>query len=483
MPSLRISLSLLAVIVFASAGQVGAITLEEYVSVLREHHPIIQREALSEPIARKQQDSLLGTADWVVTADPSYSYDDSISPSFGSPDEVRTTVMDVGLQKSFWDTGGTMDLGYTYENRDATLSDAAILLNGGASVNVAGPADYFANSVSLSYSQPLLKNRGGTIDSLPYDLQGIIADQAALTAAENTERFVLEQSLRFLDWLLADKQKTIAEERLELARKDLLNTKDRYDANLIESVDYFRAEESVIATEQALKRAESQYASIAAELSRQSGIDLESGEHPVIDIDAPLEIADAGEVSAAISTSRVLRVYDLQVSYLEREQAGLLSERDADLDLVLFGNLKDGDETYADSTGFNHPGAGVALAFRYPLSNRRARSNLERNTLQTLQVREDRESARLSLESAAAALLAEIRDLGPILELNRKRMQIADETTKAEQDLYLQGRNQFTFVIQSQDSAALARLAYVENQIALRRHAAQLEAIMDRLVP
>lgn len=459
-----------------------SITLDSYLETIRASHPVFRREALSADIAQKRQDGLLGSTDWVVTADPSYTYDDSINPSYGSPSETESTVMDVGLERSFWSSGGRLGLGYGYENQHAELSDATIPQSDGTFANVSGPADYFSNTLLLSYIQPLLKNRGGALDSMEYDIQGFQVERSGLSAKEIEENFLLEMALRFLDWRLLVEEQSIATQRLDLASQDLKKTKERLDANLIDSVDYYRAEDAVISTEQTLRRIEAQLKSVEVELSRQTGIDLTDGERPELDLNREIILPAEPEMLAAIQSSRVLRQYDLQVKQLEREQEGLESSRKSELDLIVFGNLKDGDESYDESTSFDNPGGGVALAFRYPLANRKARADMERNILQMQQVGEDKEVSRLRLESSALGLQSEIQQLLPVLELNRRQMKTAADKTAAELELYAQGRNQFTFVIQSQDNEARTKLTYVQLQVAVQRLHLQLQAVLDQLL-
>lgn len=458
-------------------------TLESFLANIRDHHPVFQREELSPDIEQKRQDSLLGSTDWVVTADPSYTYNDSISPVFSAPEETRSTVVDVGLERNFWTTGGRLGFGYSYENQQAELSGSVIRQADGSMVNVGGPEDYFSNTLLLSYIQPLLKNRGGALDRMEFDIQGFKVEQSALSAKENQENFLLTMALRFLDWRLLLEEQTIASQRFALAKLDLAKTRERLEDNLIDPVDYYRAEDAVISIEQTLRRIESQLDAVEVELSQQTGMDLTNDEHPEIEMTSDTSSAVKIDIAALIPKSRTLAWYDLQLKQLEREQTGLASSRKSELDLIVFGNLKDGAEMYDDATGFDHLGAGVALSFRYPIANQRARSDMERNILQRQQVREDRDAARLNLESSALALQMEISQLQPVFDLSIRQMKTAADKTAAEIKLYDQGRNQFTFVIQSQDNEARTRLNHVQLQIALQRLQLRLDAILDQLLP
>ncbi len=452
--------------------------LDTFLLNIREDHPVIRRENLGPEIEQRRLDSLEGGTDWVIDVQPSYDYNESIDPSFGAPDETYRAMMDVGLEREFWSSGGFLRLGYLYENTDTRTADSVIPLGDGSSIDIGGPSSFFANSVSLSYTQPLLRNRGGSLSRLSYDLQQQTVTGSVYEAEERQEEFLLNLGLQFLDWFLLDQERSVGEERLALARDDLARTRDKLEANLIEDVDLYRAEDAVLATEQALRRIESQWAAVRDALARQADSPDLAGMTPAA---SDTGLPEAGpDWTAGVRPVKQLDILALQ---LEREQEALASTRDAELDLVVFGNLKDGDESYGEATGFDAPGAGVALAYRYPLANRRAKADLERNRLESLRLKEQREVVKRDLLAAEASLREEYTRLQTVIGLNRRQVETAEAKTRAEQKLYEQGRSPFTFVIQSKDDEARARLELARNRVAAKRIVLRIQALYDRLTP
>jgi outer membrane protein TolC len=92
---------------------------------------------------------------------------------------------------------------------------------------------------------PLLRNRGGQLDRLDYDLAAFDVDLAAVNATENQESFLLDVSMKYLDWVLADEQRRIARERLDLAEEELERTRRKRRSHLVEEADVLRAEDAV----------------------------------------------------------------------------------------------------------------------------------------------------------------------------------------------------------------------------------------------
>ena len=111
---------ILACVGIASAEE-DRISLDAYLEQVQQDHPFFRAEALSGDIALKEQARLAGAEDWVVSATPSYTYDDRIDPTFGAPDVVKNVRGEAGVGRTFWETGGRLDLGYTYDHDELTF--------------------------------------------------------------------------------------------------------------------------------------------------------------------------------------------------------------------------------------------------------------------------------------------------------------------------------------------------------------------------
>ncbi len=474
----------MCILQFALAMAVPAVTLDEYLRTLRGSHPLFVRERLAGEIERKRQDGLRGGEDWSIAARPAYRFDEPIERQFLTPSEMDNVHVGVGLERPYWRTGGRVGLSYDYDYTDQDVPLALLPVGAGEAVDISSPARFFENTIALSYTQPLLRNRGGRQDRLAYDLQGYTAVQAELGAMENQEAFLRDVALRFVDWALLSEKQEIAERRLRLAQQQREQAQKRLDANLVEQVDLLRAEDAVIVGERNAKLVQARRGAVQTELGVLIAARDFGDASPAFDIyrreKAPL--ADR-VVKRLLARSRALNSVDQRVAQVQQDRAAADDDERAQLDLVLTGGAKDGAQDNGDATEFSRLSYGVALSYTYSIGNTRARARVEQLALEEQQVRAERRNTALQLEAAARSLVAEIRALEPVLDLNAGQIATGAKKTAEELRLYEQGRNQLTFVIQSRDDEARAQLAYAQNAANYQRLILRLKALTDELLP
>ena len=205
---------------------------------------------------------------------------------------------------------------------------------------------------------------------------------------------------------------------------------------------------------------------------------------PAMDLYARLEQRPLETYLAIINEqSRPLKVLRARSGQLERQQRGLAELTRPQLYLNAQLSLKGGAAELGSAFGMDKSDAGLFLQFNYPLGNRAALTNLQKNRLQQRGLALDRDALRLRLEAQLRSLLIQIIEMEKVLVLNEQQIETAGERTAAEEARYLQGRGDLAFVIQSQDSEAAARLAYVGNAASYQRLGLQLRALIDEIEP
>jgi hypothetical protein len=468
-----------------SAQDSEVISLSSFLDRIKTEHPFFRQAELEYEIAWKIQERFLGDQDWRLRAVPAATYDDTVEIGVGAPDVIRNARMEVGADRQFWSTGGRFDLTYATDALDQEFDGPGVSLPGaGESLNFGGPPEFFRRGVSASYTQPLLQNRGGGIDRLPYDLSGYSAAQSEYFSHENQEDFLLGLGIQFLEWMLLDEERTIAERRRKLAQEEFESTERRLQANVVEKVDFYRAKDAVLESERNLKLIESSWSAKQVELSVQAMSPEIMMQRPEYELYQFITLPDANDIVAELRVkSRLLAGRQAWIDQIEREADSLKDTGKAELDLSVAGGLKSGDETYGDSFDFDRPDVTVALTYRYPLGNRTARADLERNALEWHQAREQYDDEALGLETEARSLLTRLGKLEEALALNREQLQTAADKTGAEVRLYEQGRSQLTFVIQSRDAEAFAQLVYARSATEYHSLWLQLREVMDELLP
>ncbi|MCH8299351.1 MAG: hypothetical protein IIC39_02265, partial [Candidatus Marinimicrobia bacterium] len=230
------------------------ITLTEFLSQLKNEHPLFTKERLTSEIFRARQQSLAGAQDWNLVSSVGYFSEEPVI-SFASPLKTSGTSFSGGLEKTFWGTGGRLSTTIT------TTSLKFALPMGFDAI----PSDNYQSEMALTYIHPLMKNRKGFLDRLQYNLMQFDIDATEINALENEENFLTESANKFLNWVFLVEQRNIIEERLNLSRTELERTERKRKANLVEKVDLIRAGDAVRIAEQNMFLSESRLKGLKAE--------------------------------------------------------------------------------------------------------------------------------------------------------------------------------------------------------------------------
>ena len=456
------------------------ITFERYLSLVQERHPFFKKEALTTDIEKQRQGGLLGDQDWVLRATPSYTREEQSREAIGLPSEDKATNVETTLERKLWQTGGRVGLSYRYDFSDQQLEDLVV----GPIVIPVAPGEFYENSVILSYTQPLLKNAGGILDRLNYELQGYTVDIATLVTQENQEGFLKEVGLRFIDWALLSEERRITHDRLRLAEEELQRAQRKLEANLVDRVDVLRAKDAVVSTEKIVSRFEARWSAKQAEVAALAQEVALYKMQPSYDLYATFPLPSIEQAVAQMKqTVRILQALQTQAGQLAHQRDGLKNAARPQLDLRLSGARKGGAESSGDAQDFDKTDYQVALEFSYPLGNRSARADVRATELERQQVVEDLQSTTVNLEADLRNVLVQLKKLKRTLVLNREQINIARAKTREEERLHNHGRTELTFVIQSRDSEAIAQLDYARTAADYHKLLLEYRALMDQLLP
>ena len=468
---------------FCRAAEAQSLGLADYLDTVRSNHPFFVKEEMATDIQKTRRDGLLGAEDWLLFASPSFTHQEPLQQSPFIPEQIDVLAVGAGVSRVFWGTGVRLSLSWFSDVTDQNIPAFSVPGPGGPVDIPLGPSTYYRNILNATFSLPLLKNRRGALDRLEYELSEYDVDLSAVTALENQENFLLEVSLKFLDWVLLDEQLRIAGDRLTLAEEELERSGRKREANLIDEVDVHRARQAVHVAQSAVYLIESRWKSLQAELATLAGSDEVYGVSPRFDLyERPvLEEAETA-VERLFRSSRLIRAIEIQNAKLGRLEEGYVEGTRSELDLKFTGSLLGGDEDYSGSLEVNHPDVTIGLELRHPLGKRTAQSNVDGARLQRRQLDKAVEDVKVTLESGLRAILVQAVELENVLTNNVTQIETARQRTEEELRLYEQGRGDLTFVIQSRDGEAGSRLSYAENSAMYHRLVMQLEALTDQLL-
>jgi outer membrane protein TolC len=477
------SLILICIFLMPVLLEAAAVTLPELLRDIQETHPFFAKESLGPEIERKSQEGYLGTQDWVVRSSPYYVYQEPVSSGLGVPSRLHSVDADIALERSFWSTGGRFSLCWSTSYNDQTVADIVIPMPTGDIVIPVGPSSYYTNKAYLTYTQPLLQNFGGKLDKLNYELSDYTLKIIELQARENEEKFILNIADVFLDWVLLTEQQRIAKERWELSKEQLEQVKRKRASYLVDHVDVLRVEDAVRIAEQATVLIESQLQAKRAELAVLCQSDRFYTDDPEFDIYSLDQLPEPDQAVAAIKEkSKILNALRTRRAQLEYLSSGYQETKRPQLYLSVGAGLQGGNEEFTESFELDKPDVLVALDFRYPLGNHKARADISKTELEIKQLAEDIKNIELEFEAGIRQLLITIEKMEEVLELNKEQIASARVKTNEEIRLYNQGRNLLAIVIQSRDNEEQAKQTYAQNAATYHKLILEYRALMDELL-
>ena len=474
-PTLILLFALMSNSTLASAQEseiLETITLTEFLSQLKNEHPLFTKERLTSEIFRTRQQSLAGAQDWNLVSSVGYFSEEPVI-SFASPSKTSGGSFSGGLEKTFWGTGGRLSTTIT------TTSLKFALPMGFDAI----PSDNYQSEVALTYIHPLMKNRKGFLDRLQYNLMQFDIDVSEINALENEENFLTESAGKFLNWLFLVEQRNIIEERLNLSRTELERTERKRKANLVEKVDLIRAGDAVRIAEQNLFLTEARLKGLVAELAVLTQQDDYDSRTPQYELYKTESLPPLEEVRANIeSDSRIIKILNIRIGQLNLARRGFRESAKPNLALVAQLNKKELNEGLGGSFGLGKTDALVALQFSIPLGNTTARSNISQTDVQISQLQSQLKEVVIGLTSLITNLHTQMTEMEKVLRLNVEQINSSREKTEEELKLYNQGRGDLTFVIQSRDNEQNAKLLYAVNAFTYHTLFIQYRSLTDQLL-
>jgi outer membrane protein TolC len=467
------------------------ITLDEFLNQLQQTHPLFEKERLTLQIDKEEQEGYLGAQDWLISAGPYYTRLNPLPPGSFTPESVDQINVGAVAQRTFWKTGGRLSFSWSSDLTDQIGLKDIVLPLGDLTGNPeipdmvfeTGPSKYYQNALAVSYTHPLLKNRGGFLDRLQYDLKQFDIDFSEVQVVENQEGFLAMAAGKYLDWVLLTEQKQIIKDRLNLTEDELARTKEKREANLVDQVDVLRAEDAVRIARQNQVLVESRWNALQSELAILSMNSDIFEVDPAFDLDIFVELMTIEEASTYLNeNSRPIKVLNVRLNQLKYARRGYEEILKPELSIIAQVNSKNLAEDLGESLKLTKNDAYIGLQFSVPLKNRTAKSQITQSDLQTKQLEMELLDLSLTLTSTLINIYIQIEEMEEVLRLNEEQIQSAKRRTDEELKLYNQGRGDMTFVIQSQDSEENSKLTYAFNAVTYHKLIVAYRSLMDQLL-
>lgn len=470
--------------VAGAADDAPPIDLDSFLAAVRSTHPLFPAEDLAPRIESARREELGSARDWRLGARGGWTYREPISTSTFAPRWTEVFDLNSSVERAVWATGGRFAVEWTSRWTEQQLPSIEVPSPQGFQSIETGAGTLFRTGLSLRFSQPLLRNRGGTLDRLEYDAAEYGIDVAGLQARERQEAFLLELGSMFVGWAQWHRLRDVAADRVDVAEEQLDLVRDLRESNLVDRVDVLRAEESLAAARRGLSTVEAELRGQRAALAELAQIEDLTRRTPSIALTDTVALDDLQTVLAELrGRARRLQVVDERRRAVQLRRDGAAESEDPTLDLDLDVGIAGGDrDSYGSAWALDSPDVGAALVFRQQLGAGRAEAAREQADLELRRLDHRRQQTELDLRSQVARQRARLGGLADALALHERQVEIAERKAAAERDLYSEGRNPLTFVLQAQDAEQAAREAWIRTGAQYRRALLAYRAVIDRLL-
>jgi outer membrane protein TolC len=367
---------------------------------------------------------------------------------------------------------------------------------------------YITSGLTVSLSQPLLRNRGWFLNHAPI----IVAQRNVRQSRENFGVTVNDTILRAVNdyWDVVQAQQSLAvlQESLKLAQASYDHDKRALELGAISNLDIYRSEAQVAQRKLQLVQAEYQVKTAETEFRHVIGADLKAS-IAGLELDLTEAAEPTGQLASADLGPALEKAFqkrpELEAVRIDQENAETNirlanNELKPDLSLGGFytmngigGNQIDTNTGLVATSGglldsfdqlgsMNYPSYGMSLVLRLPLRNRSAEADLgnamvqQKHALYTERQREQAIQQELknaidNLEQSKLSIAA--------ANVNRD---LAQKQLAAEQRKYELGVDTIFFVLDAQNQLSQAEQSVVQSEIGYQRALAAVDHATGELL-
>ena len=447
-------------------------SVNDYINFLITKHAKIKVLKSNKDISNYDYKIAMAFTDWQLSSSYTNAHTEPFQSSSFSTSHINSYTGNFGLSRPLLETGGTLSFGLTQQR----IIQPLVQFNG---INF-NQANFYQNTLNVTYSQPLLFGVFGEAYQLPIQIASTNVKITELSSTESMETFLQEELALYIDWVLYNELTELSFSRLQLARKSYKQTKQRVRVNLAEKIDLLRAES-------ALERAHQLWLTQKANLkSFQFKLSSKFDDQSLLLKTPTYELYDTVYVKkptyVAMNRLRVIQSFSLNKSTLEKQLSLSESKRNGNLNLVGSVDLLGSGTNYSDSQKYIGNNSSISLQYSRALGDIQSITEIKKNKSKLKQFELEETQLVKDLESEIIALYTIIEEYKNILEINLNQILIAQQQQKAEQKLYQQGRTSIDMVIQSQDNVLNSKLNYANLSAAYQKYILTYHSLTDELI-
>ncbi|NQU18025.1 MAG: TolC family protein [Candidatus Saganbacteria bacterium] len=454
------------------------LTFDEFLNSAIKNNPRYQISAKEYLAALQENKSAHSLEDWNLVASAVYNESYPAATSLFSPTYQRTYGYSVGVEKYFLPTGTAFQIEHSNSRIQSDYSAAAQALGLSSS-------PYYLSNVSLTISQPLLRNAFGLTAKLGLETSDFALKLAEIKLKEDWEGFISQLRNDYLDWQKAYQTLRNQKKQLKSVKQQLILVKRQRGYGLSEDLDVVQTEQMEAAYEILQGQAEMIYRNQSrkiASLMNPNFIDLKA---------APQELTRTpqlfGEEPAKkylFSMSNILKTTDLLVSIQKNSMDIAKNAELPDVNLVLAAN----PNAYESSFSKSLPRIGenqdytISISTSRGLANDQASAGAKKAQADYMKSVKEREIILLNSKIALQSLYTNIKYMDNMITLSGKNTSLARKRLDLEKRKMQQGRTSVFFVLQAENALLDAENKLNESLVAREKVVNQINSLTDRYV-
>jgi len=468
------------IILFQSFGlALDTLTLDDFITAAVQENPRYQISAREYLIALEQDKSVRSLEDWNLVANGIFTESSASSANTFSPTYQKVASYSLSAKRYFTQTGTEIKLEHSNTRMESKYPPISVPGMGNISIFPSSP--YYLSDLSLSISQPLLRNAFGLASKNALKISDYSLKLAEIKLSEDWEDFIALLREEYLTWqkchrnveLFQDKAKTV-EDQLRLVEKQ-----KKY--GLSEELDLVQIKQKLqaykIMLEQALLACENQTDRIIRLMGKR---DLELTPQKFTKNGPVMKEKEA--VSYLNTLSNVKKTTDIIVSIQKTNLETRENQKMMEVNLTLKTRPNAYTNEFSESLSRigDYSENSVTLKASRPLFNQKAEAQAEEAENEYQKALKERENVMLNSEIGLSSLYTSLRYLDNMLELNQSNFKLAKERLALEKRKFDQGRSSVFFVLQAEDDVLMAENTTNETLFARESVINQIQSFTDR---
>ena len=453
----------------------STLSLDEFIKTAVKNNPQYRISAQDYLIALEQNKSANSLQDWNLVASGYFNEANPPQASSFSPSYQKIASYSFGASKYLAASGTGIEI---------KNSNTRMAANYGSASAFFPTSPYYTSNLSLTITQPLLRNAFGLATRNNLAMADSALSIAKVKLSEDWENFLTTLKEEYFKWQLCHLNITNYQTKVKKVEDQLALVKKQNRYGLSEDLDLVQIEQKLqgykIMLAQAEMACDNQTEKVLG-LIKKSNLD-----DPTI---SPEKFVKDGTVlpkeqaiAYLLNNSNLKQTTDLLVKIQQQN----LNSKDNQLlpDLNLIAQYKPNALTYNFSDSVMRVGSkseySITLSASRTLANDQANAEANKAKAEYEKVLKIQDNTLLNAQVGLTNLYTTLSYLDSMLELNKQSLKLAQERLTLEQKKFNQGRSSVFFVLQAEDDVLAADNTYLEILFNREKVINQIKSFTDR---